>query len=88
MAPIQAGIEGDEVMRIELEEGDSIRITLSERNLKALLAKLTIPGSQCTLYLYSPNLQTGFYITAEPDDVHYDGRTPGRMSPETEELIQ
>lgn len=60
---------------------DGIRVVLSERNLRALLSKLSLPGSACTIYT------DRVYVSAEPDDQHYQGRTPGMMHPATEAAL-
>lgn len=67
----------------------SIRIGLSERNLKALLTKLQQDGSKCTIAKWiTPTLQ--IVITSEFDEEHYralreEGQdAPGAMDPETE----
>lgn len=74
-------------MRIE-RVGSSIRVTLSERNLRALLSKLRMPDSACTIYMSTDGDVPGIYVSAEPDDQHYAGRTPGRMHPITEEVLR
>ncbi len=60
-------------------------ITLSRRNLLALLTKLDDPSSLKTLY--KPFDDYFIVIKAEDDDVHYINRTPGEMSPRTEHDI-
>lgn len=67
-------------MRIEQYNG-LLRIVLSERNLRALLSKLALPDSACTI------AKDGIYVSAEPDDQHYVGRTPGPMHPVTEATL-
>lgn len=62
-----------------------LHLRLSERNLRALLAKLTLPESLCTLVMEDGALQVA--VTAEPDGQHYDGRVPGAMTPETEDAM-
>lgn len=57
---------------------------LSERNLKALLAKVQghPPNSRCLL------MGDGFMVIAQKDEEHYDNRpAPGPMHPETEAEI-
>lgn len=68
-------------MRVELKPL-GIRVVLSERNLRALLSKLAMPDSACTIY------QDGVYVTAEPDGQHYQGRAPGEMHPWTEAALK
>jgi hypothetical protein len=61
------------------------QVTLSRRNLLSLLAKLEIPGSQCSI-LKGP----GTIVTAVPDEIYYVNRPegPGPMTPETEEFVR
>jgi hypothetical protein len=79
-------------MRLEVRRG-VVHVTLSERNLKALLAKLggSPAGSACTIS-YPTNDGLMLYVSAEPDAVHYanperESPTPGEMHPATEERI-
>ena len=59
-----------------------MHVTLSRRNLLALLAKLDMPGSHRTI------VKPGeIVVTAEPDEIVYAGRKPGRMDPQTEARI-
>lgn len=67
-------------MRVELLNGLP-RVVLSKRNLLALLSKLEMPGSACTI------VKDGVYVSSEPDEEHYQGRTPGEMHPLTEVAI-
>jgi hypothetical protein len=79
-------------VRIDKIDKQGVTVALSERNLKALLAKLHghPPNSVATL-VYESRL--GWLIVkAEPDDVHYanperDSSAPGAMHPETEDAI-
>jgi hypothetical protein len=80
-------------MRLEVQ-GGVVRVTLSERNLRALLAKLggSPPNSACTLS-YDTKDGLVLYVTAEPNDIHYanperDSPVPGPMHPDTEERIR
>jgi hypothetical protein len=77
-------------MRLEVQ-GGVVRVTLSERNLRALLAKLggSPPNSGCTLS-YDTRDGLVLYVTAEPNDIHYahperDRPVPGPLHPDTEE---
>lgn len=78
----------------KVETVTSLRIGLSERNLKALLVKLQQDGSMCTITKWvTPTLQ--IILTSEFDDEHYrklreaTGQTiPGPMSPETEAAME
>ena len=60
-------------------------IVLSERNLRALLAKLRQPGSARTLVGGSdaPNV----VVCSEGDDEHYHDRSPGVVHDETLRLM-
>jgi hypothetical protein len=57
-------------------------LTLSERNLIAMLAKLHQPGSACTIY------NQDFTFVGESDEAHYRQREypPGAMVNDTEHL--
>jgi hypothetical protein len=77
-------------MRLELRER-VVRVTLSERNLRALLAMLhgSVPNSACTL-TYPTRDGPTLVVSAESDAVHYfhpERDVPGIagvMHPETE----
>lgn len=60
-------------------------VKLSRRNLLALLHKLEMTGSACSIV--KPG---GIVIGVEPDEVHYADRKegPGPMHPETEKFIE
>jgi hypothetical protein len=80
-------------MRLQMRPG-VVHVALSERNLKALLAKLQghPPDSSCTISYAVPDLGW-LYVTAEPDAVHYanperDTPEPGEMHPDTEERLR
>jgi hypothetical protein len=80
-------------MRLEIQ-GGVVRVALSERNLKALLAKLggSPPNSACTL-TYDTRDGLVLIVKAEPDGIHYahperDSPMPGVMHPDTEEQIR
>lgn len=71
-----------------------MRVILSERNLKALLAKLgdSPQGSACTIS-YDTHDGVHLFVIAEPDAIHYanlerDAPFPGEMHPDTEEAIR
>lgn len=71
-------------MRIERIGTFSLRIILSERNLRVLLSKLTMPDSARTIATIADD-GTNVFISSEPDDQHYANRLPpGPMHPETE----
>lgn len=70
-----------------------VRVALSRRNLKTLLAKLdgNPPESACTIY-YSTKDGKVLWVTAEEDAEHYanperDLPHGGAMHPATEEAI-
>jgi hypothetical protein len=71
----------------------SVILTLSKRNLLALLQKADDPLSQRRLvggYVYEGGkLIDGIYLVVgcEPDEQHYVDRQPGAMHPRTEEFI-
>lgn len=69
------------IIRDGRDEEIVVGVVLSKRNLLTLLTKLTLPGSACTIY------KDGIYVSAEADDVHYQGREPGPMIPATERQI-
>jgi hypothetical protein len=65
--------------------GLELVIVLSERNVRALYHKLTMPDSKRTLI--APENQ--FTVTIEDDETHYKDRAPaGVMHPLTEEAIK
>jgi hypothetical protein len=71
-------------MRLEIADDGTIHVTLSHRNLLALLAKLSgsPERSHCSI------AWDRLIVHAEPDDVHYAGRVlPGPMHPTTEARI-
>ena len=61
------------------------KLVIGERNAKALLAKLNgyPENSACTI----ATQDYGFFLTIEPDEVHYADRNPGIMCEETEEQL-
>jgi hypothetical protein len=64
-----------------------IAVRLSRRNLEALLAKLDIEGSVRTLL--KDTVQGHLLLAvAEEDESHYEGREPGIMHPDTENVIK
>lgn len=69
-----------------MKMGADGRIILSRRNLLALLQKLDMPGSYRTII--APESEGEFVVSAETDEEHYQGRTPGVMHPLTEEFIR
>lgn len=78
-------------MKLEiLKDTGTVRVTLSERNLLALFAKLHDPDSVCMIYNTKEvnGTPTTLVVIAEEDAVHYEGRKPGLMHPKTEKIIQ
>ena len=86
-------------LRISLDDDRLPReasVTLSRRNLLALLQKLDMPGSRRTIYntdveidgVYAPGFV--FLISAEDDGEHYAQRLdpPGPMHPQTESFVR
>ena len=78
-------------MRLDLVSPTKIAITLSQRNLLTLLAKLDgyPPDSACTITssgVDGPTLE----VHAEVDEEHYGDRpeAPGPMHPDTEARIR
>ncbi len=67
-------------------EGAEVTVTLSRRNLLALLAKLDEPGSLRTIIRDCGDLV--LVVRAEDDAVHYAEREPGPMTPTTEAGIR
>ena len=67
---------------------DDGSITLSERNLRALLAKVDQPGSARTLE--GGSTAEGVVVRSETDAEHYEGRPapPGVLHPETVRRMQ
>ncbi len=77
-------------MRLDLLTREKVVITLSQRNLLSLLAKLAgFPaGSACTI-TFAGEDGPSLVVHAEPDEEHYAARLapPGRMHPETEARV-
>lgn len=66
--------------------GTRIRVTLSRRNLLALLTKLDWPVSARTIERDFGDFVLA--VTAEEDADHYRDRSPGPMHPQTERDIR
>lgn len=84
-------------MRLELDTPyplPTVRVYLSERNLRSLLAKLqgNPPDSACTIE-YQTRGGVTLSVTAEPDDAHYGNPERdvvgwrGPMHPDTEKAL-
>jgi hypothetical protein len=64
------------VLRFDTESRH-VHVELTRRNLQALLAKLDMPDSACTIYKQS---EAGTVVlTAVENEEHYADRTPGPM---------
>jgi hypothetical protein len=85
-------------VRLDLQsdgEETVIHVTLSERNLLALLQKLAMPGSARTLasahaYRHDELVDDlTLVVQVEDDDAHYGERgfPPGPMHPQTEQFL-
>lgn len=76
-------------MRIEVA-GNRIHVWLSERNLLALLTKLSLAGSVRSIVMDYDADGIALMVTSETDEVHYGNRDypPGRMIGVTEEMIR
>ncbi len=75
-------------MRVDTASEHNIAITLSKRNLLALLGKVDDPHSHKTIVIFNNNC--ALTVVAEPDDLHYRDRrrgTGGRMVDGTETFI-
>lgn len=67
----------------ELDGITQVEVTLSRRNLRALIAKLDDSDSKRTIARDEDN-GVHLIVRAEPDDVHYVERPAGIMAPWTE----
>lgn len=73
-------------MRILSSEGRVIIVTLSRRNLLALLHKLDMPGSAHTIWRDDGEML--LVVVAQDDEEHYaDREPPGLMHLDTEYFI-
>lgn len=73
-------------MRIDHVSEIRVEVTLSERNLVALLNKVRREGSARTLEFWDVDHERTLVVRAEPDDAHYrerieQGRPPGEVYP-------
>lgn len=81
-------------MRLDVHSNGLFLVTLSRRNLLALLAKLDQPNSTRTIlggYVYVDGKLADLVLAlrAEPDEQHYANREPaGRMLETTEAAIR
>lgn len=67
-------------MRVDRTAGEVWRVTLSRRNLRALLAKLDGYPDNSLLAI----IKDGVLVVAEEDAEHYGSAVPGVMHPDTE----
>ena len=78
-------------MRLDSMTREQVVITLSQRNLLTLLAKLEgfPPRSACTI-TFPGDDGPSLVVHAESDEEHYATRTapPGRMHPDTEARVR
>ena len=78
-------------MRVEYNDPETqlpfIRVVLSRRNLRALLAKLDIEDSKRALFTTDRHNRL-VIVSAEDDDVHYVHREPGPLHPATEAVLK
>lgn len=82
------------MVRLDLwADAPVVRVALSRRNLLALLAKLSQPGSARTItggycYLDGALVDLTLVLVAEPDELHYAEREPaGVMHADTEAAV-
>lgn len=66
---------------------NTVVVTLSRRNLEALLVKLDAPRSARTLVRRQGGDEPDIIVVAESDIDHYADRDPGLMLPEHEDLM-
>lgn len=84
-------------MRLDSVTPQTVRLTLSRRNLIALLSKIEVEDSARTIFkeypVSHPAVNDGrpftltLYVTAEADDAHYEDRPPGEMVGWTEDFL-
>jgi hypothetical protein len=78
-------------MRLDSLTQDQVVVTLSQRNLLTLLAKLAgfPPGSACTITFPGDDGPL-LVVHAESDEEHYANRPapPGKMHPDTEARVR
>lgn len=70
-------------MNLLMNSDGVVLVTLSRRNLLTLLAKVEDDDSAGTIYRHVDNYTT-LIVTAEKDEDHYQGRTPGCIHPDHE----
>ena len=77
-------------MRLDRVDGRVVQVTLSRRNLLALLAKVEGHPSVSSVAIIFPGTgaEPTLVVLAESDSVHYEGRGPGPMHPATEAWIR
>jgi hypothetical protein len=72
-------------MRLDKNTPEEIRLTISERNARALLEKLTWDSAR-TIVWPAAEGEPKVYLSIEPDDEHYGPREPGVMLNKAQEL--
>lgn len=71
----------------QVQRGMTVAVTLSRRNLLALLAKLDGSPEHSKMTI-AREQDAGFLtVTAEEDEAHYAYRVPGAMHPDTEAAL-
>ena len=65
-----------------------INVVLSRRNLRSLLAKLDGAPMHSACQIMRETELGLVIVTAEEDDTHYEGRTPGPVHPDTEGVLR
>lgn len=75
-------------MKVMLPDvGNGLIVILSKRNLLALLHKVDLPEGQSHRTLMRDTEEGTIIVTAEPDADHYTNRTPGEVTPDTQDFI-
>lgn len=69
-------------------DGKEVTVTVSRRNLLALLSKLDYMGDSALTITRETDSGWKVVLRAEHDEQHYEGRTPGKMHPMTEVCLQ
>lgn len=69
-----------------VQDGSTIRIILSRRNVLSLLSKLEMPNSARTLVKDSNG--HSLIVEVEDDNIHYTDSLPGPMHPWTENWLK
>jgi hypothetical protein len=81
-------------MKVKVIDGGTVFVTLSKRNLLALLSKVDDETSAKTLNRaadpQNPEGEPTLFVVAEPDDTHYSDRDygPGIVRSKDEKFVQ